>query len=49
VRFDEQGKPHVRLSSGQTKDLELDACDAQGCAVKSGVGEGETVLIGGPR
>ncbi|HTL37857.1 MAG TPA: hypothetical protein VL326_32220 [Kofleriaceae bacterium] len=50
VRFDETGsKVHVRLASGETKDIELDACDAQGCAVKSGLSENDSVVVGGPR
>lgn len=50
VRFDEDGKRvHVRLASGDTKELELDACDAQGCAVKSGLSDGDSVVVGGAR
>jgi hypothetical protein len=50
VRFDEGGtKTRVRLASGETKDVELDACDAKGCAVKSGLAENEAVVVGGAR
>ena len=36
----------VRLSAG-LRDVKLGACDAQGCAVESGIAEGDTVVIGG--
>ena len=36
----------VRLPSG-LRDVTVGACDAQGCAVASGVAEGDTVVIGG--
>ena len=50
VRFDEDGKRvHVRLASGETKAIELDACDPQGCAVKSGLADGDSVVVGGAR
>ncbi|HUS29627.1 MAG TPA: hypothetical protein VMZ53_14035 [Kofleriaceae bacterium] len=50
VRFDEAGKKaRIRLASGETKDVELDACDAQSCAVKSGVNDGDAVVVGGGR
>jgi len=37
----------VRLASGGTKDVQLGACDEQGCAVTGGVAEGESVRVGG--
>jgi multidrug efflux pump subunit AcrA (membrane-fusion protein) len=50
VRFDEAGtKTRVRLASGEMKDIELDACDAEGCAVKSGLAENDAVVVGGAR
>jgi multidrug efflux pump subunit AcrA (membrane-fusion protein) len=50
VRFDEAGKTtRVRLASGETKDIELGPCDAQGCAVTSGLVENDSIVVGGPR
>ena len=50
VRFDEAGmKTRVRLASGEMKDIVLDACDGQGCAVKSGLAENDDVVVGGAR
>jgi multidrug resistance efflux pump len=38
---------HARLPKGELRDVTLGACDAQGCAVQSGLVEGEIVVVGG--
>lgn len=40
-------KPHVRLAAGGTRAVELDGCDAQGCAVKSGITDRDELVVGG--
>ncbi len=37
----------VRLATGELRDVKLGACDAQGCAVESGLAEGDSVALGG--
>jgi multidrug resistance efflux pump len=39
--------PHVRLQNGDSRDVKLGACDAQLCAVDSGLVDGDVVVIGG--
>lgn len=38
-------QPQVRLADGGLRDVTLGACDAQGCAVEHGLGEGEAVRL----
>lgn len=37
----------VRLGSGELREVTLDGCDAQRCAVASGLAEGDVVAVGG--
>ncbi len=47
LRFEKDKKTaRVQLPSG-TREVELGSCDAQGCIVTKGLGDGETVQIGG--
>ena len=46
VVFADKGA-HVRLAGGEVRDVKLGPCDAQGCAVESGLVEGDRVLLGG--
>jgi multidrug efflux pump subunit AcrA (membrane-fusion protein) len=39
----------VRLATGELREVALGACDAQQCAVDSGVSEGDVVRFGEPR
>jgi multidrug efflux pump subunit AcrA (membrane-fusion protein) len=39
---------HVQLGSGELREVALGRCDAQRCAVTSGLAEGDVVVIGGP-
>jgi hypothetical protein len=41
------GPARVRMVAGGLREVKLGACDAQACAVESGVAEGEGVVIGG--
>lgn len=42
------GHDRVRLDSGELRDVSLGACDAQRCAIASGLADGDGVSIGGP-
>jgi len=45
IVVDEDGKTvHARLASGELREVLLGACDAQDCAIGSGLAEGERVL-----
>ncbi|HEX5061009.1 MAG TPA: hypothetical protein VFV99_16695 [Kofleriaceae bacterium] len=46
VHFDKD-KTRVKLASGELRDVELGACDAQGCVVTKGLASGDGVSIGG--
>jgi hypothetical protein len=39
--------PRLRMVSGGLREVKLGPCDAQACAVESGAGEGEAVVVGG--
>jgi len=41
-------KARVELASGQLVDVEVGACDAQGCVVTKGLSEGQSVAIARP-
>lgn len=46
VHFSDDGKARVKVGSA-LREIELDGCDAQGCAVKSGITERDELVIGG--
>ena len=47
VQFSDDGKARVKLAAG-SRDVELDGCDAQGCAVTTGYQRGRrAAVIGG--
>jgi multidrug efflux pump subunit AcrA (membrane-fusion protein) len=46
VQFSDDGKARVKLANG-SRDIELDGCDAQGCAVKTGITERDELVVGG--
>ena len=41
------GRSQVRLAGGALRDVQLGPCNAQSCAVTSGVSDGEAVAVGG--
>jgi multidrug efflux pump subunit AcrA (membrane-fusion protein) len=48
IRFARGSKTaRVMLASGGAREVELGSCDAQGCIVTKGLGDGEAVRIGG--
>ena len=47
VRFDEGTRRARPARDGELRDVELGACDAQGCAVDEGLADGDGVQIGG--
>lgn len=46
VQFSDDGKARVKIGAS-LREIELDGCDAQGCAVKTGISERDELVIGG--
>jgi multidrug efflux pump subunit AcrA (membrane-fusion protein) len=46
VQFSDDGKARVKIGSA-LREVELDGCDAQGCAVKTGITERDELVVGG--
>jgi multidrug efflux pump subunit AcrA (membrane-fusion protein) len=46
VQFSDDGKARVKIGSA-LREVELDGCDAQGCAVKTGITERDELVMGG--
>ena len=46
VQFSDDGKARVKIGAA-LREVELDGCDAQGCAVKTGITERDELVMGG--